>query len=82
MDFDVVPCIDIYIIWAGVTHRVVVREPGRSFLGGVGSHAFLLDSDPHWVPESGPHQLLQLLSLSGREQTGASLLWQEAQDGI
>ena len=49
------------------THSVVVGEPVGGLLdgGGGGSQAFLFDGDPHWVSEAGPHQLLQLLSLSG-----------------
>lgn len=66
-----------------VTHREVVAEPGRRLLhhGGLG-HALLLHRDAHRVPEAGPHQLLQLLSLSGREQTRAPLFGQVGQDGV
>lgn len=47
------------------THCVVVGEPGGRFLDGGGSHTLLFDSDANWVPKAGPHQLLQLLRLSG-----------------
>lgn len=63
-------------------HRVVVAESGWRLLGGGGSHALLLDGDAHRVPETGPHQLLQLLRLRGRKQARAPLLRQVAQDGV
>lgn len=50
---------------ADQTHCVVVGESGGRLLDGGGSHAFLFDSDADWVPEAGPHQLLQLLRLRG-----------------
>lgn len=67
----------------GVTHRVVVGQPGRGLLSrGRGGQALLFDGDPDGVPEAGPHQLLQLLRLRGGEQAGPPLLGQEAQDGV
>ncbi|PWA26774.1 hypothetical protein CCH79_00001220 [Gambusia affinis] len=59
-----------------VTHEVVVGEAGRGLLGGRGSLTFLFDGDADGVPEAGPHQLLQLLSLGGREQARPSLFGQ------
>lgn len=50
---------------ADQTHCVVVGESGGRLLDGGGGHAFLFDSDADWVPEAGPHQLLQLLRLRG-----------------
>lgn len=71
--------------WQGMTSRVyhvVVAEPGRGLLDAAGRHPFLLDGDSHWVAQTGPNQLLQLLGLCGREQTCATLLGQESQDGV
>lgn len=65
-----------------VTHEVVVGEAGRGLLGGRGSLTFLFDGDADGVPEAGPHQLLQLLSLGGREQARPSLFGQVAQDAV
>lgn len=63
-------------------HRVVVGESGRCLLGGGGGHALLFDSDAHRVPETCPHQLLQLLRLRGRKQASAPLLREVAQNGV
>lgn len=57
--------IDLGQISGSQTHSVVVGEPRGGFLGAAGRHAFLLDCYADWVPEAGPHQLLQLLGLSG-----------------
>lgn len=64
------------------THNVIVGKSGGRFLDGGGSHALLFYSDSDWVPESSPHQLLQLLCLSGWKQACTSLLRQVAQDGV
>lgn len=50
---------------ADQTHCVVVGESGGRLLYRGGSHAFLFDGNADWVPEAGPHQLLQLLCLCG-----------------
>lgn len=64
------------------THSVVVGQSGGCLLGGRGSHTLLFDSDSDRIPETGSHQFLQFLRLSGWEQAGPSLLRQVAQDGV
>lgn len=64
------------------THGVVVGESGGCFLDGRGSHTLLFYSDSDRVPETGSHQFLQFLRLSGWKQAGPSLLRQVAQDGV